>query len=149
MKIERERSRLRFTVRSSMLVVLVIALCLFPLNLVALKRTYARRALFHTRESVRLQQRVQWESLGETPEWRELMRANMVYHSTLANKYRNAVSAPWKGVAADPTPPDEPAWRPSGAVIIPIDPDPVPSEGAYYMLDRGELVLPTPRPGSR
>jgi hypothetical protein len=128
-----------------MLAVLVIALGLWPLNLLALRETYRQRAIFHAKESTRLQVRAQLEVYGQPPHLLELIRENMVYHSALAHKYRQAVTSPWKGVAPDPTPPEEPAPVPYQIPTIPMR---LLRADEYVIVDGSGVVTRSPQSGS-
>jgi hypothetical protein len=128
-----------------MLAVLVIALGLWPLNLLALRETYRQRAIFHAKESTRLQGRAQLEVFGQPPHLLDLIRENMVYHSALAHKYRQAVSSPWRAVARDPTPPEEPAPVPYQIPTIPMR---LLRADEYVIVDGSGAVSRSPQSGS-
>jgi hypothetical protein len=75
----------------------------------------------------------------------ELIRENMVYHSALAHKYRQAVMSPWKGVAPDPTPPEEPAPVPYQIPTIPMR---LLRADEYVIVDGSGVVTRSPQSGS-
>lgn len=112
-------SRIRFSVRKMMALVLVVAMLLGALNLMWKRNAYKKLAQFYRGREIRLVGAIRGEEARQA-KFDELTdpevvsgaiaslkasRARMPYFRLLAEKYEHAASKPWLSVEPDPPEP--------------------------------------------